>query len=118
MLFRSEVKEKDKNKKRAHSSIEDRADCMRVFANQGDNLGEAVGYAEHLCAATGPLKLLTGHKAKGLEFSHVFFLDNELISDEGQENNLRYVIQTRAKETLTYVSSKNYEGCMAPIASA
>ena len=105
-----EVREKEKNKRRAHSGIEDRADCMRLFARQGMNLAEAVAYAEHLCASTGPLKLMTGHKAKGLEFNHVYFLDQELVSNEDQDPNLRYVIQTRAKETLTYIRSKDYVG--------
>jgi len=105
-----EAKEKDKNKKRAHPGIEDRAECMKLFAMQGTNLAEAVAYAEHLCQSTGPLKLLTGHKAKGLEFDHVYFLDQELIGSDEQEPNLKYVIQTRAKQTLTYVRSRDYVG--------
>lgn len=114
-----ELKEKDKNKKRAHGGIEDRADCMRLFAAQGTNLADAVAYAEHLCASTGPLKLLTGHKAKGLEFDHVYFLDQQLIGHDDQEPNLRYVIQTRAKQTLTYIRSEDYtELRMAPIVTA
>ncbi len=105
-----EIKEKGKSKKRAFLGIEDRAECMRIFAYQGETLREAIAYAEHLCNSTGPLKLMTGHKAKGLEFDHVFFLDAELIGDDDQEPNLRYVIQTRAKDTLTYVSSKEFVG--------
>lgn len=110
-----EVREKEKNKKRAHLGIADRADCMRLFAAQGENLAEAVAYAEHLCASTGPLKLLTGHKAKGLEFDHVYFLDQELIGTEEQDPNLRYVIQTRAKRTLTYIRSRDFQPGMAPV---
>jgi len=99
------AKEKEKNKKRAHSKIDDRAECMRLFARQGATLGDGLAYAQHLMALRSPLKLMTGHKAKGLEFDHVYFLDNELVSDEGQDPNLRYVIQTRAKDTLTYIDS-------------
>jgi superfamily I DNA/RNA helicase len=109
------LKEKGKNKKRAHAGIEDRADCMRLFATQGTNLADAIAYAEHLCASIGPLKLLTGHKAKGLEFDHVYFLDQELVGPNEQDPNLRYVIQTRAKKTLTYIRSRDYvEAGMVP----
>lgn len=103
-----EEEQKTKNKHRAHSSIEDRAECMRIFANQGSTLGDALAYAQHLVQMHSPLKLMTGHKAKGLEFDHVFFLDQDLIGHEDQEPNLRYVIITRAKETLTYIRSEDF----------
>ncbi len=110
-----ELREKGKTKLRAHGGIEDRAECMQLFAAQGTNLAEAVAYAEHLCASTGPLKLLTGHKSKGLEFDHVYFLDQHLVSGDGQDPNLRYVIQTRTKDTLTYIRSADYvQPGMAP----
>jgi superfamily I DNA/RNA helicase len=101
-------KEKARTKKRAHSRIEDRAECMRVFARHGATLGDAVHYAQHLANLHSPLKLLTGHKSKGLEFHHVYFLDEHLIGHDEQEPNLRYVIQTRAKETLSYVTTDGY----------
>lgn len=58
-------------------------------------------------------KLATIHKAKGLEWNHVFFLDPQLIPSKyasrdwelQQEENLRYVAITRAKHTLTYITS-------------
>lgn len=103
-----EAQQKEKNKHRAHGSIEDRAECMRIFAHQGSNLGEALAYAQHLVQLHSPLKLMTGHKAKGLEFDHVFFLDSDLIGLDDQEPNLRYVIITRAKQTLTYIRSDDY----------
>jgi superfamily I DNA/RNA helicase len=110
-----EEQQKAKNKKRAHGSIEDRAECMRIFAHQGATLGDALAYAQHMIQLHSPLKMMTGHKAKGLEFDHVFFLDSDLVGDEDQEPNLRYVIGTRAKETLTYINSEDYMS--APIAS-
>jgi DNA helicase-2/ATP-dependent DNA helicase PcrA len=100
-----EEQQKQKNKHRAHGSIEDRAECMRIFTHQGPTLGDALAYAQHMVQMHSPLKMMTGHKAKGLEFDHVFFLDNELVGMEQQEPNLRYVIITRAKETLTYINS-------------
>lgn len=89
--------------------IRDRAECMRIFANQGKNLGDALAYAEHIFQSSGPIKLMTGHKSKGLEFAHVYILDRDLLGDEGQERNLRYVMITRAKETLTYIDSRGLD---------
>jgi hypothetical protein len=103
-----EEAQKAKNKHRAHGSIEDRAECMRIFANQGKDLGEALAYAQHMVQMHAPLKMMTGHKAKGLEFDNVIFLDSALVGVDEQEPNLRYVIITRAKDTLTYVNSEDY----------
>lgn len=100
--------EKEKTKKRAHNRIDDRAECMRIFARQGADLGAALAYAQHLMNLHSPLKLMTGHKSKGLEFNHVYFLDNHLVGEEEQDPNLRYVIATRAKETLTYINSEDF----------
>jgi DNA helicase-2/ATP-dependent DNA helicase PcrA len=97
-----------KNKSRAPKRISDQAECMRIFARQGKTLGDAIAYGEHILAAAGPVKLMTGHKSKGLEFNHVFFLDEFLLGDEGQELNLKYVIQTRSKSTLTYITSDGF----------
>jgi superfamily I DNA/RNA helicase len=93
------------SKSKNPGSIRDRAECMRIFARQGRNLSAAIAYAEHIFNCDGPIKLMTGHKSKGLEFDNVFILDRDLIRDEGQDRNLRYVMQTRAKETLTYINS-------------
>lgn len=100
--------EMEKNKARAHDRLRDRAECMKVFALEGATLGDALAYAQHLSQLRSPLKLMTGHSAKGLEFDHVYFLDQHLIGKEDQEPNLRYVIATRAKETLTYIRSENF----------
>lgn len=89
--------------------IRDRAECMRIFLRQGKNLGDAIAYAEHIFNSMGPIKLMTGHKSKGLEFDDVFILDRELLGDRGQDVNLRYVMITRSKSTLTYIDSKNLD---------
>jgi DNA helicase-2/ATP-dependent DNA helicase PcrA len=107
-IERWEEKEKRKVKQRAWGRVEDQSACLRIFADQGATLGDAIAYATHLLNSQGPLKLMTGHKSKGLEFDHVFFLDEHLIGTEDQEPNLRYVIQTRAKDTLTYVQSATF----------
>jgi superfamily I DNA/RNA helicase len=106
--------EEKKAKAKQKGSIEDRAECMRIFARQGKNLGEAIAYAEHVFSADGPVKLMTGHKSKGLEFEHVFILDRELLGTEGQEKNLRYVMITRSQSTLTYINTKDLEELDTP----
>lgn len=88
-------------------SANDLADCMRVFAEHGDTLGQAISYAEHIFAQTGTIRLLTGHKAKGLEFDDVYFLDPSLCDDREQDLNLRYVIQTRSQNKLTMLDSSS-----------
>lgn len=100
--------EMEKNKVRAHNRLKDRADCMRVFANEGATLGDALAYAQHLSQLHSPLKLMTGHGSKGLEYDHVYFLDEKLVGKEEQDPNLRYVICTRARETLTYIKTEDF----------
>lgn len=102
-------------KTRNASLAHDKADCLRVFAAFGDSLGAAIAYAEHIFAAAGPVQLLTIHKAKGLEWSTVYFLEPDLIPSQyaitqeefTQELNARYVAITRAKENLYMVNLKD-----------
>lgn len=108
MIDAWEEKQKAKNKARGHGSIEDRAECMRIFTMQGPTLGDALAYAQALIQMHSPLKMMTGHGAKGLEFDYVFFLDSFLVGKDEQEPNLRYVIITRAKKTLTYIESNMF----------
>lgn len=97
-------------KTRSPGSVLDQAECMVLFAEQGKDLGDAIAYAEHIFNSQGPIQLMTGHKSKGLEFDEVFVLDAKLIRlDEGQEKNLLYVIQTRAKQSLTYIETEGYD---------
>jgi hypothetical protein len=86
-------------------SANDLADCMRVFADHGTTLSQMISYAEHLFKQTGTIRLLTGHKSKGLEFDNVYFLDPHLLDEREQDLNLRYVIQTRSQNNLTELDS-------------
>lgn len=60
-----------------------------------------------------PVLLSTVHKAKGLEFDTVFHLDSHLIpskfakteEDFAQEANIRYVLNSRARESLYFLTS-------------
>lgn len=98
-------------------TIADRYACLRVFAEATENLGSAIAHAQALFSAEGPIELLSGHKSKGLEWDHVYHLDpwrvpspfaqahEELV----QEDNLEYVITTRAKRTLTLLNLEDYD---------
>ena len=78
---------------------------MRVFASHGSTLGTAIAYAEHLFAQRGTIRLLTIHKAKGLEFPQVFHLDPWLCRDDEQDLNCKYVAITRAMESYYEINS-------------
>lgn len=103
-------------KSRSKAAIADKAECLHVFAAFGDTLGAAIAYAEHLFSASGPIQLLSGHKAKGLEWDVVFHLDPwrvpskfaESPEDREQELNVRYVIETRFKDTLFLVNMDDF----------
>lgn len=97
-----------KARKSGVHSIEDKAECMGIFADVGATLGESIAYAEHLFSSSGPIKCMTGHKSKGLEFDNVFFLDQHLLDTEGQDRNLKYVIITRAKKFLGYIKTEEF----------
>lgn len=87
-------------------SANDLADCMRVFAEHAETLSGAISYAEHIFAQTGTIRLLTGHKSKGLEFDNVFWLDPGLCDiSRDQDANLAYVITTRSQNSLTMLDS-------------
>lgn len=89
--------------------VYDKADCMRIFIKEAETLGGAITYADHIMAQEGTTQLMTGHKSKGLEFDDVFILDAKLLHAEGQDRNLLYVMQTRAKKNLTYITSESFE---------
>ena len=92
-------------------TAEDTAACMRVFAEQGRDLGQAIAYAEHLFRQTGKIHLTTGHKAKGLEWNNVYFLDPFLVrKNRGEQDmNLEYVISTRSRDRLVEINSEQIE---------
>jgi ATP-dependent DNA helicase UvrD/PcrA len=85
----------------------DFADCMRIFAQASRTLAEAIARAEFVLKQDGPITLITGHKAKGLEWDTVYHLDPWLIGKEDQELNLRYVVQTRAREAYYEINSRD-----------
>jgi len=103
--------------KLSESSIEDRTMCLIAFAQSARTLSEAITKAEALFSAKGPIELLSGHKSKGLEWETVFHLDPWRIPSKyakskeeiRQENNIDYVIATRAKYRLVFFDLDNYD---------
>lgn len=108
---------KAKNK----AAVGDKADCLRVFAEFGQTLGGAIAYCEHIFREEGTIQLLSGHKAKGLEWDVVYHLDPwripspyaESREELEQERNISYVITTRAREALYFVDLEDIQD--API---
>ncbi len=105
------------------ATIEDRYECLCVFARATPTLGQAIAHAERLFASTGKIELLSGHKSKGLEWDEVFHLDpwripSKFAVDAGgealsQELNLEYVITTRAKHKLTLINLDGFDASVS-----
>jgi superfamily I DNA/RNA helicase len=92
---------------KAPQSTVDMANCLRVFARKANSCSLMVAHVKWLFDQQGPLKLLTGHRSKGLEFDTVYHIDDWMIDrKDEQEKNLRYVIDTRAKQSLFLVNSE------------
>lgn len=98
-----------RGKKGESKSADDMVQCLRLFAERGKDLGQTIAIAEEVLRQKGPIFLTTGHKAKGLEWNTVYHLDPWLIGTAEQELNLRYVIQTRAKEAYYEINSEDIE---------
>lgn len=112
---RDVARAKDKNRLAFAASLEDRYDCALHFVAGCTSITDLKSkLKEFFAPPTGPhLQLSTGHKAKGLEWETVFILDRGLIPSPyasqdwqlKQERNLLYVMATRAKLNLFYISS-------------
>lgn len=105
---------KEKQLKRARNGAEaqvhDRAAIIKLFLERNKTVGEAASEFRSILERSGRIYLMTGHKSKGLEFDNVWFLDQNLINkDYEQDLNLKYVIETRAKRKLSYVYSDMLE---------
>jgi superfamily I DNA/RNA helicase len=93
----------------AENKVYDQAACIRAIFEQTETVRDAKGYLESLLQRPGRIKLMTGHKAKGMEYNRVWFLDPDLCKERyEQDMNLKYVIETRAKTHLAYVTSKGF----------
>lgn len=106
-----------KRKYASADAVSDRATCLRIFADGATSVSDITSRIEQLFAAGPGVTLATIHRAKGLEWPDVYFLDRHLIPSRHatkpweltQERNLTYVAITRAKLNLTYIRSDNHE---------
>lgn len=74
-----------------------------IYASGGD----PIKHLEKLSAKTGARLILSSvHKAKGLEWSAVTFLEYNPRAEGEQEPNINYVGVTRAQQSLTFTESR------------
>lgn len=111
-IYRLRTKDEDAD----ISKIEDKYDVIHCFldCSGARTVPELIQAIEHLFGdrKTGVI-LSTIHRAKGLEADNVFILDSWLMPSKyakrdwqkQQETNIAYVAITRAKVTLSYISS-------------
>lgn len=90
----------------AKQALAERCECILTFLSNAETLGGAITLAKNVFNSEGKVDLCSGHKAKGHEWNDVFILDDWLLGDEDQELNLAYVMATRSKHNLTYVTTK------------
>lgn len=101
------------------SSIADRRECLIAIASECKTVKEVQTTLENMYAnSSALLTLSTGHRAKGLEWENVVVLDPWRIPSKfaltsgnagelEQEDNIRYVIETRAKQKLIFADLAN-----------
>lgn len=98
---------------RKESTVAERHECLRVLCESKPNLRAAITATEDLFKQKGLIQLMSIHKAKGLEWDHVFHLDpwripsrfaREGTEEWEQELNARYVAETRFKQSLSLVT--------------
>ena len=104
------AKEKAKAKTPARQDrLADREACLLTIVNEAATLEQAKVFCHRLFENEDATVILSsGHKSKGLEFDTVIHLNPDLIPSKyafgpealRQELNLRYVIETRPKNTL------------------
>ncbi len=118
--FAAEIARKPKRE----ASFRDREATLSAIISRTENVSGGSATSATVLAvidqlfakdSPGAVKLSTIHRAKGLEFPDILFLDPHLIPScyanqswqLQQETNLRYVAVTRAQRTLTYFTSED-----------
>jgi hypothetical protein len=101
-----------KHKPRAAANLADMCDCLITIVEQCTTMSEVSAVIDKIFGTAG-VTLSTIHKAKGLEWETVWFLDRNLIPSPystnalslRQEANLLHVAITRTKLHLKYILS-------------
>jgi superfamily I DNA/RNA helicase len=108
------AKARAKGKESKVGLIDDKVGCLILIAEATGSRDGLIKQIESMFSnERAPVTLSTVHKAKGLEWDRVFFLDRDLIPspycklpwEQQQERNILYVAVTRAKHSLFYVRS-------------
>lgn len=104
----------------AAESIRDRIRCIEIFLSASDSIPNLCSRISSLFddTSSGLLTLSTIHKSKGLEWPTVFILDFAKLQPSPfakqphqkiQEQNLIYVVLTRAQLHLRYINSGQWK---------
>ncbi|MGL5005168.1 MAG: UvrD-helicase domain-containing protein, partial [Casimicrobium sp.] len=102
--------------------MQDKIDCLCAFLSTFEGTTQQAREQLSVMFKQGqPITLSTGHRAKGLEWDTVIHLDpwridaalarmEEGSAEAAQERNVRYVIETRAKQKLILANSSLLAG--------
>lgn len=99
-------------------NLVERKECYQALRGDSVTPNEMIQNIQKIFSesAKGGIQLTTGHRSKGLEANNVFVVEDELLHggrakndfQKIQENNLRYVVYTRAKQTLNIVTDWSF----------
>jgi len=101
------AKLRDAGKDNQANNLEDKVECIRIFASRTNTVGEIISEIKKVFDGndSGDVMLSTVHKAKGLEADNVYILATERMPHPKgghEENNICYVAITRAKQNLYF----------------
>jgi len=94
------------NSKANQARITDEAESILRFTREAETVDEVKSLIRKFFTESSDdqVKLSTAHKAKGLEWEHVFMLEKTFKPGKNQEeDNICYVAITRAQKSLTFV---------------
>lgn len=104
------------------SYITDQEDCLLAAVEADPSIHTPKHLTDKLLelfsSGSSQITLSSIHRSKGQEWDHVYFLNPELIPSKfaktieelAQEQNLKYIAVTRAKQILTYISFSDFQG--------
>ena len=119
------LKQKPERNEALLAALKDRVDCINAFISD-TSATTVAALVEEIRSLFGDEKSSAGmvvlssiHRAKGMEADHTFVLDHQLMYPKWvskdtwqyqQEQNVDFVSRTRARKSLRYISSLDYEG--------
>lgn len=116
-IIMGELMERGIDKPRRHPryvNFNERIEVLTTISETFETPRKLLNILQKMFSDSGTgICLSTGHKSKGLESKRVFFLDQHLLPSQyavtpeqlKQEKNLKYVMTTRAQESLIYIYS-------------